>query len=293
MGKPLRLSVGLATANRPAIAAEMLEVIARQTLQPDRIIVSMPQASDLAPECVGMPGLEILLGARGLTRQRNAILGHLGDADIICFFDDDFVPHPGYLAAMVAAFQSDPGLVGATGKVIADGITGAGYSFAEADALLAGSPRVEAVPRPIYNAYGCNMAFRTAPIRANALQFDEHLPRYGWLEDVDFSRQAARFGAIARVGAAMGVHLGVKSGRQSGLCFGYSQIANPLYLIGKGSYAWPHAAWLMGRNIGMNLLRAPWPEPHIDRRGRVVGNIMAIADGLRGRMNPQRIEALS
>lgn len=203
MDKPLRLSVGLATANRPAIAAALLEAIARQTLQPDRIIVSMPQASDLAPECAGVPGLEILLGARGLTRQRNAILAHLGDADIICFFDDDFVPHSGYLAAMVAAFQRDPDLVGATGNVIADGITGAGYSFAEAATLLAGSARLDTSQRPIYNAYGCNMAFRTAPICANALQFDERLPRYGWLEDVDFSRQVARFGTIARVSAAI------------------------------------------------------------------------------------------
>ncbi|NEU14266.1 glycosyltransferase family 2 protein [Methylobacterium sp. BTF04] len=295
----LRIAVGLATAGRPAIVGETLMRIARQTRPPDVVLVCAPTEADVSRDVLAsgrpdFPATEILFGARGLTRQRNAILDRLPDADIICFFDDDFVPDRDYLAALERAFLQDQTLVGATGAVIADGITGPGYSFAEADALLAQRSRTDtAAATPVYNAYGCNMAFRLRQIRAANLRFDERLPRYGWLEDVDFSRRAARFGTLARIEGAVGVHLGTKGGRQSGLCFGYSQIANPVHLVRKGSYAWPRAAWLMSRNLGMNLVRASRPEPHIDRRGRVAGNFAALRDFLRGRLDPERIEGLS
>ena len=237
--------------------------------------------------------MKVLQGSRGLTLQRNAILDDLGDFDVVCFIDDDFVMHNGYLAALERAFEANPELVCATGVVIADGISAAGYDLAQADGFLAAAPLGAETAEPIYNAYGCNMAFRLATIRTEKLRFDERLPRYGWLEDVDFSRQIARFGRVARLHDAIGVHLGVKSGRQSGLRFGYSQIANPIHLVRKGNYAWPRAAWLMSRNIAMNLLFAWRPEPYVDRRGRVAGNIRAVRDLVRGRLHPERIELLS
>jgi hypothetical protein len=39
----------------------------------------------------------------------------------------------------------------------------------------------------------------------------------------------------------------------------------------------------------MNALRSPWPEPHADRFGRLRGNLIAIADLVRGRAHPGRI----
>ncbi|GJD53508.1 hypothetical protein OPKNFCMD_6284 [Methylobacterium crusticola] len=296
-GADLRIAVGLATAGRPAVAREMLARLARQSRRPDAVIVAVPTSADLGPAPTAGGRVRVLTGARGLTRQRNAILAQAGDADLICFFDDDFVPGDDYLAAVAAAFAADPELAGATGLVVADGITGAGYTVAQAEGLLARGPGRTASDPPgaaptVYSAYGCNMAFRLSAIRAGRLAFDELLPAYGWLEDVDFSRRVARFGRLARIEGAVGVHLGVKGGRQSGRRFGYSQIANPVYLVGKGSYAWPRAAWLMGRNIAMNLARAATPEPHIDRRGRAAGNARALADLVRGRLHPTRIADL-
>lgn len=288
-----RIAIGLATAGRPAVARRTLARLAMQQRPPDGVVVSVPEPADLgAEERPVLPGLVVLVGTRGLTRQRNAILDALGGFDIICFIDDDFVLHEAYLAALERAFLADPGLVCATGNVIADGITGAGYDFEQADAMLRTIQSANAPPQPIYNAYGCNMAFRLSAIRAGGLRFDERLPRYGWLEDVDFSRQIAAFGGVARLPDAVGVHLGVKGGRQSGRRFGYSQIANPIHLLRKGSYAWSRAAWLMGRNIAMNLLFALRPEAHIDRRGRLAGNVTALGDLLRGRLAPERIELL-
>lgn len=295
-GRParLRLAVGLATAGRPAVMGETLARIARQGRPPDAVVVCAPDAADVAPEA-GALGAEVVLGPRGLTRQRNAILDRLAGFDVVCFLDDDFVMEAGYLAALERAFLDDPGLVGATGAVVADGIIGPGLSFADADLCLTVSAPAGPAgsARPVYNAYGCNMAFRLEAVRAGALRFDERLPRYGWLEDVDFSRRAAAFGRLARIEGARGVHLGVKGGRQSGLCFGYSQIANPVHLVRKGSFAARRAAWLMGRNVAMNLLKLRAPEPHVDRRGRIAGNVAALADLLRGRLRPERIESLS
>jgi hypothetical protein len=87
----------------------------------------------------------------------------------------------------------------------------------------------------------------------------------------------------------VGVHLGVKSGRISGLRFGYSQIANPLYLHRKGTLALSRAVRQMTRNVLSNAARALRPEPWCDRRGRLRGNALAARDWLRGRLDPRRI----
>lgn len=134
------------------------------------------------------------------------------------------------------------------------------------------------------------MAVRLAPMRANGLRFDERLPLYGWQEDVDLSRRLAEFGQVEQVDAACGIHLGVKSGRGSGLRLGYSQVANPLYLSAKHrGYPLHRAITHIAKNLAMNIVRAMWPEPYVDRRGRLRGNLLALRDLTIGRMVPERI----
>lgn len=289
-GSRLKLCVGIASVGRPHVVRGLLTRLEAQTRPADRVVVSVPSAADLGGEVLSFARHRALIGARGLTAQRNAILRELVDADVVCFFDDDFVPDCDYLQAVERAFLDDPALVGVTGHVVADGITGPGFSAADADRMLAaGQGATKPGLRVVYNAYGCNMAFRMDPIRRNRIEFDEQLPVYGWLEDVDFSRRLAPFGRLGRVEAARGVHLGVKGGRQSGRRLGYSQVANPFYLVRKGSYGAPRAAWLVSRNLAMNLIRSIRPEPHVDRFGRLVGNLHAAADLVRGRVHPMRI----
>jgi succinoglycan biosynthesis transport protein ExoP len=88
------------------------------------------------------------------------------------------------------------------------------------------------------------------------------------------------------------VHLGTKSGRQSGLRLGYSQIANPVYLVRKGSFAWCRAIRQIARNVAMNIAFSWRPEPYVDRRGRLRGNVIAIKDLARGQLHPLRILAM-
>jgi GT2 family glycosyltransferase len=236
--------------------------------------------------------IEVVLGPRGLTCQRNAILEQVHDCDVIVFFDDDFLPTPSYLEVVERVFTACPDVVMTTGLVIADGIIGPGISLEEARSWLSVFATITRDWREleeVANGYGCNMAIRIATVEAAHCRFDERLPLYGWLEDVDFGRQLAQLGRIVKAIAAQGVHLGIKEGRQSGMRLGYSQIANPIYLSRKGTLPWLRALRLIGRNIAANLLRLISPEPYIDRVGRASGNIRAFRDLLSGSLTPERI----
>jgi GT2 family glycosyltransferase len=214
-----------------------------------------------------------------------------GRSDVVLFLDDDFVMEPGYVAAIEALFTEDPGLAGITGNLVADGVRHGGFTVEQALALIARDaagldPKV--IPRTAL--YGCNMAVRMS--LARELRFDEALPLYGWQEDIDFTMRLARRGRLISSGRVTGVHLGVRGGRTSGRRLGYSQIANIVYLLRKGTIPTWLAARLLGQNFASNVLRALWPEPHIDRAGRLAGNMRALADLVLGRIDPRKIERM-
>ena len=134
------------------------------------------------------------------------------------------------------------------------------------------------------------MAVRVAPVRQNGIWFDEKLPLYAWQEDVDFSCRLSEFGRVVQIDSACGVHLGVRSGRGSGVRLGYSQVANPLYLSRKKQgYSLRRALTHLAKNLAMNGVRSLRPEPYVDRRGRLRGNLLAFRDLLTGRMEPERV----
>ena len=285
-----RIAVGIATKGRAQVLAETLDELRRQTRRPDHIVICHTTPDDVAG-IEATPGLETLTGPTGLTHQRNAILKRMGDYDAVLFLDDDFFPTSNYIEATIAAFEMDPAIVITTGAVIADGANGPGFTPEAARVMLTTDMYAGPFPgaQPAWNGYGCNMAVRLAPVRKNDLWFDERLPLYAWYEDIDFSRRLAAHGSVATVMAARGVHLGVKSGRTSGRRLGYSQVINPIYLALKGSFRWRDVAISVGRNMAANVTRSCWCERHVDRRGRLVGNITGIADLLRGNIRPERI----
>jgi GT2 family glycosyltransferase len=282
--------IGIPTVGRAAILCETLHDLSLQTRRANRVIVCATQAADVVGiEAAGCNPI-ILMSEPGLPRQRNAILDVATAADIVVFFDDDFLPDPGYLAAVERHMARDPNIVILTGNVIADGIKGPGLSPETGRAILARSAQSNDRVRPVFAGYGCNMAVRPACARQNDVRFDERLPLYGWQEDVDFSRRLAAFGSVVQIDGAQGVHLGAKHGRGSGVRLGYSQVANPLYLSFKRrGYPLRRAFSHILCNLAMNALRAARPEPYVDRRGRLVGNALALRDLLIGRMTPERI----
>ncbi len=298
LGRPLKITVGIASAGRRDILSSILPNIANQTRKPDEIVVCLSSPEDIDPSCLrnlDFP-VRVLICERGLCRQRNRILDGIQDADVVLFLDDDFLMTPTYIEEAERLFQLQPDVAICTGTVLADGVTGPGISVRDGLRLVESKRRRRSEPalqvRQVYNAYGCNMAIRMAIVKAASLRFDENLPFYGWLEDVDFSRLVSHYGQVVSARQLEGVHLGTKGGRSSGIRLGYSQVANPLYLMRKGTMSARQAAVQIGRNLTANLVRVWRPEPWIDRKGRLKGNVTAMRDLLKGRLAPQNIEAL-
>lgn len=284
-----RIAVIVATRGRPEIvSATVRHLLATQTLKPEAVVVSCIDKGD-AGDLAWQDGVTIVIGPAGLPAQRNTALATLPPGiDVVVFFDDDFVADKDWLAVAAETFRDEADIVGFTGCVLADDVKGPGLSFEEAVRIVgAADPRGDWSWKEPFSPYGCNMAFRASAI--GDLRFDENLVLYGWLEDRDFAATLAkRGGRLVKCADARGVHMGIKGGRISGDRLGYSQIVNPIYLLRKGTMTVAQVADQVFRNVSSNIARAPRPEPFIDRRGRLRGNVLGFADVLRGRIEPER-----
>lgn len=288
------IAVIIATRGRAGLVNELVTSLALQSRRPDAVFVVGSCGEDVA-------GLEqennvsCKVGRAGLTRQRNDGLAMAGGAfDHLVFFDDDFVPSRFWIERAVELFKENPDLIALTGAVLADGVKAAGIALEAGRGIVRQrdeAPTSGAGLRDGFGPYGCNMAFRYSAIADIA--FDERLPLYGWLEDADFGGRIRRRGRLAKAEDLWGVHLGHKSGRARGVTLGYSQIANVIYLARKGTLPIAFLAKIAIGNLLANLLRALRPELYVDRRGRLLGNLMALGDVLlRGRVTPERAAEL-
>lgn len=288
----MRIAVIVASLGRRQATEDLVEDLCAQTRMPDRVIFAVTTPED-APRRNGRLGNETLLcDHKGSCAQRNrAIDLVVSDCDIIVFFDDDFIPEKSYLERMEAAFAAEDDIVGLTGLVVADGVSGAGLERGEA--LAAIRRHNELFPKGcgrethLFGLYGCNMALRTSALGDR--RFDEGMPLYGWLEDLDLTNQLLQEGRLVKLDRLVGAHLGIKAGRTSGVRLGYSQIANAIYLIRKGTAPKRHMYENMLKYLAVNLIKSIRPEPFIDRRGRLKGNLVGLLDILRGKSRPDRI----
>ncbi|HEY5080888.1 MAG TPA: glycosyltransferase family 2 protein [Bauldia sp.] len=238
--------------------------------------------------------LTVSIGRAGSALQRNDGLILAGSRfSNVVFFDDDFVPSRFWIERMTGLFASRPNICGLTGTVLADGTSTSGVGPSEAEAIVR---RRDSDPAPAEALHdkvgyggniGCNMAFRYSAVCG--LTFDERLPAYAWLEDADFHGQVVRLGRFVRADVLWGVHLGHKQGRGRGVPLGYSQMANAAYLAKKGTVPKSYLIRLATKNLVSNAVRSIRPEPFVDRRGRLLGNIIALADLARGRITPERV----
>ncbi|MFV0644493.1 MAG: glycosyltransferase family 2 protein [Sphingomonadaceae bacterium] len=291
----LRVAVILASTGRPDSLGMVASSFLEQSQLPSRIILSVVSQEDLPANLASLDGVEAVSGPKGLPAQRNTGLRQLGmDADVVAFFDDDYIPSHYCIEGIARFFAAHDNVAGASGHLLADGINSAGIAPDAAEAMIA---RYDVAPArdvdiimDLHGLYGCNMAYRLSA--TENVWFDERLKLYGWQEDIDFANQIARKGRTVSTHAFAGVHLGEKGGRTSGVRLGYSQIANPVYLNRKGTMDTGFALRLIARNVSANHVRSFWPEPWVDRAGRVKGNWLAVMDLLRGRVTPERIERL-
>lgn len=284
--------VVFATRGRAETLHNVVTALDNQTHKPTLVIVSAVTPEDVGA-LVGRDDIIKLFGPAGLAQQRNRALAAIpAQIDTVVFFDDDFLPHTKWLEVVNRTFIEWPSVGCITGHMAADGIHGPGMCFDDAMKAIAACDEdsVDYVVKN-YSPYGCNMAFRREAI--HELRFDERLVLYGWLEDRDFGGALAKRGwGCIKIGKAIGAHLGIKAGRVSGRRLGYSQIVNPIYLRRKGTMTTASLMEHLFRNITSNVARSLLPEPHIDRFGRLVGNLRAARDLLGGVVAPERAELL-
>ncbi|QBQ98383.1 glycosyltransferase family 2 protein [Paraburkholderia pallida] len=308
----------VATKGRPAETATLLDFLNDQEAPPHAVYIVGASAADLPridghPLCATAAVKLLIAKSSGLTTQRNAgiealladLHGEAGNAQanaqsearwFVSFFDDDFRPHRGWLRGCETLFEENAHVIGMTGQLLADGVKGGGLTEADALAWLSGERAPQehwatgAQRREIGCAYGCNMAFVDRVIRQ--CRFDEALPLYGWQEDYDFTARALAHGTAVYEPSCLGVHMGVKSGRTSGVRLGYSQIANPVYLARKHTMKRGRACNFISRNLISNLYHSFSANALFDYRGRLKGNLLAFFDMVRGTIHPQRIMEL-
>lgn len=288
----MRIAVVVATLGRREASEDLVAALCLQTRRPDQTVFAVTTPDD-APGHNALLQHEILLcNRKGSCVQRNLAIDRVaGNSDLIVFFDDDFIPERHFLERLEHAFETNPALAGATGLVVADGVNGAGLSREEAldaiDTHVARYPEGRSEEIPVFGLYGCNMAVRTSALGNR--RFDENLPLYGWLEDLDLTNQLLAEGQLLKIERLVGAHRGIKAGRTSGVRFGYSQIANAIYLIRKGTAPKRPMYENIVKYLLVNSLKSLRPEPFIDRRGRLKGNLVGMADLFRGRLRPDRI----
>ncbi|MBS7542948.1 glycosyltransferase family 2 protein [Ancylobacter oerskovii] len=288
----MKLAVVIPTLGRKAVAHRLLAHLEEQSRLPDHVFVTAPDASHVEEEeAPRRYPVSMVFGGRGLCAQRNRALAQaLGRFDVITFFDDDFLPAGDYLEQVVHAFTHHADFAVLMGDVLRDGAHDTGCSLEEGLAILRQAARTPPPHHPPVDhpgAYGCNMSIRAGVI--GPVRFDEKLALYGWQEDIDFTAQMRRHGRVVRLASLLGVHLGIKSGRVNGVRLGYSQVVNPVYLVRKGTMPVGFAADLIFRNLAANLAKSLFPEPHVDRRGRLKGNLIGARHLIAGRVEPEYV----
>ena len=286
-GPAVHLAVAVASKGRPEVLGGSLASLGRQTRPPDSIWVCVPSPADL-PADLGPLDITVVTSPAGLTRQRNALIDAVGpEVDVIVFLDDDAELHPDFLVRAEDLTRRHPEVVLFSGLVVADGVRSRPIERTAAAALLAGREPGDGV-EDAGHVYGCCMAVRADTART--VRFDEALPLYGWLEDRDFSTRAARVGRVVNYAGCELVHLGVPSGRQSGVRLGFQQVVHPAYLRRRRVLSLAQTLYLTLRPVLANVVGAAGPRRgSIDRRGRLRGNRIGMRSLLRGGPRPDQV----
>ena len=286
----METTVVICSAGRPVILHETVLGLLKQTVQPASIILSLCAENSALSETQGLPLVRCILGPKGLASQRNTAIPFVRTCYTL-FLDDDVELASDYIEQMERLFAADPTIVGASGGVAADGAP----ARVPIDRRVAARAIREYTGSrdcvPFKDVYGCNMFVRSDVLQVE--RFDERLPLYGWLEDLDFSLRLKKHGRIVRHRGALVAHLATRSGRTSDLRYGYTKIANPWYLWRKKVLSsLPEVIvryWV--KTTLANLLRAFLSNGArgVDYRKRLIGNLMAYRDLTLFRLDPQNI----
>lgn len=283
------IAVLIATKDRPALVRDLVQRLKKQTRSPDHIFVAGAHADDLALLDPSDPDLTFFVGRAGRAACLNDLIAAASDSySYLVFFDDDFMPSRFWIEQALAVFASTPEAVAVAGEILAGGFDTRGVDPIDAEAIVSlrdGFPVEGPTLNSSHGLLGCNMAARSE--RIEDVRLDEGLPAGSLLADADFCARIARIGRVGRAPQLAGVKMDVKLLVPNGRQLGRGQMVNAAYLARKGTFSVGFALKFMARAFWANALRAIVPEPYIDRRGRLLGNI----EGLFALLNPATLAA--
>jgi glucosyl-dolichyl phosphate glucuronosyltransferase len=221
----------------------------------------------------------------GLPTQRNHGID-AAQGDVVVFTDDDCILHRGLFATLVRAFEEDPAVVGATGRVVEPrrGRIGSDRESRLRWLVLGGGRQGTMTSfgfrRPIVDVDrardvqympGALMSARRA-IAAD-VRFDERLSGYALGEDDDFSYRLSRRGTIRYLPAAVVDHLALGTSTMDRRVQDRLVIINRTYLYRKN-----FGGTLRGRLGFIALIGVIFTHRAINREWQ---GVRGLIDGLR------------
>jgi GT2 family glycosyltransferase len=167
-----------------------------QLVQPREIIVSVFDRAHAPEKISANPAVRVVVSNKqALSAQRNVAIQSVRTPYTL-FLDDDVEIAPNFIESMENILDEAEDVVVATGFVVVDGVksdTGIDRKSARAAALNYVREHEDC---ECELGYGCNLFVRTSMF--DQVIFDENLPLYGWLEDLDFSTNCLQHGRIIR-----------------------------------------------------------------------------------------------
>jgi GT2 family glycosyltransferase len=280
----MSLSVIICTRNRYDDLVETLHSILLQQRLPDELVIvdsSDKKTVEDYLKSIAMPfPVKYVQSTPGLTLQRNIGIGS-SIGDILCFFDDDVDLGKNYLLTIENIFLSDtPKHIGAVGGRITnlDGNSPITFRYKVEKFIFKsvrdifglvelgnGKFRLSGMPTFPHRLKkagfcetltGCCMAFRREVF--NKIKFDENLPGYGLMEDVDISKQTLDSGyKIFYEPAATLLHKVSPHNRLDYFRWGEMSVVNYDYLFRKSwskeNYRWLFYYWALVGLVVVNL----------------------------------------
>jgi GT2 family glycosyltransferase len=251
----MRFSVVIATKGRPEELARTLAGLSGCEPAPDEtIIVDGDPARSARPVAAlaanGLP-VHYVESPPGLTRQRNEGVRQ-ARGEVIVFLDDDVDVDPGLFAALERGYR-DPGVVGATGRVIEEAGRRFGNKRSVVRPLVLGlgregtmtsfgyprRPRRSDRELDVEFMQGCLMSGRREAVAR--VGFDERLPGYALAEDEDFSYRLSRLGRVRYLPGVVVRHKNTGFRSSQTREFNRSVVVNRAYLFRKNFRRTPAA----------------------------------------------------
>lgn len=260
-------------------------------------MIVAPAADNVPHRIVDLPWVRVVRvddSDLGASRQRNIGIAALDPwTDYVILLDDDTVPRTDYIENAVRKLECDATVVAVTGgPSVRDGakehreLSGDQIRLA----LEQSWRNTPAAERDLRNIYG-GVCARYEPLAAEL--FDERLPLYSWLEDLDLARRLSTRGRIVLLRSCVTVHQGSSSGgRTQHRRFGYSCVVNPFYLRAKGTVSAADVVVLVIKPLAANVVHLLNPRQSTWRRQRLGGMALGFRDLIRGEAEPERARLL-